>query len=314
MNRAYSILELKSVEDELRQIKGVATTPTPDRVGDIVEPLGVSFKNPLPLLLHHDSRSPVGLAKFSKPTKDGVEFEATLPKIDEPGNLKDRVDEAWQSIKTGLLRAVSIGFRSLEDSFMKDGGQRFIKTEVMELSLVTIPANVDATIQQIKSIDQAALAVSGKDAVSEKPPGVPDKPPPKSRPKEAKKMKTILEQIQDWENKRASLSARITELMSKAAEEMVTLSDDESDEYDRTEAELKKVDEHIARLKHLEANVKAKASPVESAASPQKAAESRSGHHPVISVKANVPPGTGMTRYAIAKARGALVRRDPLEI
>ena len=50
MNRAYSILEIKTVSDDQRIITGTATTPSPDRVGDVVEPLGVKFKNPLPLL------------------------------------------------------------------------------------------------------------------------------------------------------------------------------------------------------------------------------------------------------------------------
>ena len=46
MNRAYSLLEVKQVDDDARIIVGTATTPSPDRVGDIVEPLGVKFKNP----------------------------------------------------------------------------------------------------------------------------------------------------------------------------------------------------------------------------------------------------------------------------
>jgi hypothetical protein len=47
-NRAFSILEIKSVDEEKRIIRGVATTPTVDRVGDIIDPLGVKFDNPLP--------------------------------------------------------------------------------------------------------------------------------------------------------------------------------------------------------------------------------------------------------------------------
>jgi hypothetical protein len=43
MNRAYSILTVKAVEEDQRIIRGMATTPSPDRVGDIVEPLGVKF-------------------------------------------------------------------------------------------------------------------------------------------------------------------------------------------------------------------------------------------------------------------------------
>ena len=50
MNRAYSILAVKAVENDKRTLSGMATTPTPDRVGDIVDPLGVKFTNPVPLL------------------------------------------------------------------------------------------------------------------------------------------------------------------------------------------------------------------------------------------------------------------------
>ena len=60
------------------------------------------------------------------------------------------------------MRAVSIGFRSIEHAFMKDGGIRFLKTEVLELSLVTIPANAEATITAVKSIDRNLRAASGR--------------------------------------------------------------------------------------------------------------------------------------------------------
>lgn len=156
MNRAYSVLEVKRVDEGKRIIEGVATTPTPDRMGDIVEPLGVSFKNPLPLLWQHRSSEPVGTVKFEKPTADGIKFVAELASIEEPGKLKDRVDEAWQSVKAGLVRAVSIGFASIETAYIKGtGGIHFLKSEVLELSLVTIPANAEATITSIKSIDRA---------------------------------------------------------------------------------------------------------------------------------------------------------------
>src|SRR5690606_21260370 len=181
MNRAYSILTVKAVEEEQRIIRGVATTPTPDRVGDIVEPLGVKFNNPMPLLWQHNSDKPVGTVTFDKPTKDGITFEAKLARIEEPGALKDRIDEAWQSVKAGLVRAVSIGFRALEYAFIEGtGGIRFTETEVMELSLVTIPANAEATITAIKSIDRPLLAATGKEPTAE------DRPvPPSSTPEPA---------------------------------------------------------------------------------------------------------------------------------
>src|SRR5262245_9307170 len=108
LNRAYAVLNVKSVDDDQRYISGIATTPTVDRIGDIVEPLGIKFKNPTPLLHHHKSDQPVGTVKFGSPTKDGVIFEAWLPKIDEAGPLQDRVNTAWGELKHGLIRGVSI--------------------------------------------------------------------------------------------------------------------------------------------------------------------------------------------------------------
>src|SRR5690554_3243300 len=156
MNRAYSVLTLKAVDDDRRVITGIATTPAVDRVGDVVDPLGVKFKNPLAFLWQHQSDKPIGTVKFDKPTKDGITFTAEMPSIAEPGALKDRIDEAWQSFKHDLVRAVSIGFRPLEYSFMDNGGIHFQEIEVFELSAVTIPAQAEALISTIKSFDIGA--------------------------------------------------------------------------------------------------------------------------------------------------------------
>lgn len=164
MERAYSLLTVRSADDAARVIEGIASTPTPDRYGDVVEPLGAKFKTPMPLLWQHDARQPVGQVEFAKPDEEGIPFRATIATIDEPGTLKDRLDEAWQSVKAKLVRAVSIGFRPIEYSFMDDGGMHFLEWEWLELSLVTIPANSEATFQTIKSIDtttRAALGIGG---------------------------------------------------------------------------------------------------------------------------------------------------------
>lgn len=157
--RAYSLFDVKSVNEDKRIIHGIATTPRVDRVGDVVDPLGVEFKNPMPFLWQHKHDKPIGTVKFDKPTANGITFEAEIPVINEPGSLKDRVDEAWQSIKLGLVRAVSIGFRAIEYAFLEEGGIHFLKTEVYELSAVTIPAQPDAVITSIKAMDEQAIAL-----------------------------------------------------------------------------------------------------------------------------------------------------------
>lgn len=292
-HRSYAVFEVKEVKEDERTVSGIATTPTPDRYGDIVEPMGVKFKNPIPLLWQHNSREPVGQAKLGKPTEDGISFEAKFARVTEPGKLKDRLDEAWQSIKIGLVKGVSIGFRSLELSFMKDGGIHFLETEVLELSLVTIPANADATIENIKAFD--CLPIKGGS----------DQPSTKAAdpPRQKAKVMTILEQIAAFEAKRAATAARMEALMTKAAESQQTLDDDESKDYDDDAAELKKIDDHLVRLRAHEAANRASAKPVVSSPAPSSSVPSST---PRVTVKANVPPGTSMTRYcmALAAARG----------
>ena len=151
--RAYSVIELKSFDEETREITGIASTPTPDRYQDIVEPKGADYKLPLPLLWQHDSWSPVGNVIKAKATNSGIDVVMRLAQTDEPGTLKQRLDEAWQSVKLKLVRGLSIGFTAREYTYLPDtGGIHFLKWDWLELSLVTIPANAEATINGFKSI------------------------------------------------------------------------------------------------------------------------------------------------------------------
>jgi HK97 family phage prohead protease len=181
MNRAYTFLDIKAMDDdgEYVTVKGIASTPTPDRMDDIVDPMGAKFKTPMPLLWQHQHDKPVGHVTFAKPNKNGIPFEAQIPRIKEAGTLKDRVDEAIQSLKYRLVAAVSIGFAPIKDAyeFMENGGIHFKEWEWMELSLVTIPANSEAIISAVKSIDQTHLPASGLKMARpvEKSPGVTGK-------------------------------------------------------------------------------------------------------------------------------------------
>lgn len=163
IRRAYSLLEVKAFDDDARELQGTATTPTPDRMGDIVEPKGAEFKLPIPFLWQHSSDQPIGHVTKAKVTSKGIDVTVKLVKTDEPGTLKDRLDEAWQSVKLGLVRGLSIGFSSKEHSYIEGtGGIHFLKWAWLELSAVTIPANAEASIQTIKSLDTVLRAASGQ--------------------------------------------------------------------------------------------------------------------------------------------------------
>lgn len=316
MNRAYSILTVKAVDEEERVIRGTATTPSPDRVGDIVEPLGVKFKNPMPLLWQHRSDKPVGTVKFDKPTKDGITFEARLARIDEPGLLKDRIDEAWQSVKAGLVSAVSIGFRAIEYAFIEGtGGIRFTESEAMELSLVTIPANADATISQIKSIDTEIRAATGiKDGEGRPvPPGVTGKSTVKlikQTPKEGTKMKTIAEQISAFEATRAAKAAELETVMTTTEGE--TLDAESGEAADALTAEIAEVDKHLKRLRLVESLKANGAAPVIPANNERSGSDNRVPAQ--VKVHQKLEAGIGFARLARVKALSRLDNEPVREV
>lgn len=157
VERAYSFLEIKGLDEDQRVITGMATTPETDRVGDIVESMGAKFAAEIPLLWSHKHDSPVGIAELGKPSKKGIPFKAIIAKIDEDGPLKQLTDMAWQAVKARIVRAVSIGFKPIKYDIMSEGGLRFLETEIYELSLVSVPANAGATIQTIKALDRPRM-------------------------------------------------------------------------------------------------------------------------------------------------------------
>lgn len=155
MKRAYSLLEIKSVNEDDWTFEGIATTPTPDRVDDVVEPKGAEFTLPVPFLWQHDKRQPIGNVIEANVSDDGIAVKIKLTHPDEVKSekLKERLQEAYDSIKTGLVRGLSIGFRGLEVADIQGTwGYKFIKWDWYELSAVTIPANQEATITGIKAL------------------------------------------------------------------------------------------------------------------------------------------------------------------
>ncbi|WP_349573116.1 phage major capsid protein [Azotobacter salinestris] len=321
MNRAYSVLEVKALDDGQRVITGVATTPTPDRVGDIVEPLGVEFKNPLPLLWQHEHDKPVGTVTFDKPTAKGITFTAKLADVQEEGKLKERIDEAWQSLKANLVRGVSIGFRPIEYSWLDEGGIRFIKSEVFELSLVTIPANADATINTIKSLDRQQLAALGRKAVPVvrvTPAGASasiKKSIKNPKPEEGNEMKTIADQIAEFEQTRIAKAAEMEAIMTKAAEDGVTLDAEQSEVFDTLESEVASIDKHLARLRNMQKSQAVSAKPVADDQRERiKALDMKDGIQVRAKNTQKLEPGIAFARAAKCLALGHLEHRDAIGI
>lgn len=154
LRKAYSTFEIKRVSDSERVLEGVASTPTADRMADIVDSLGAEYDLPLPFLWQHDAEQPIGHVVSARPSHSGIPVRIELVKLTEPFSLKQRLDEAWAQIKHKLVRGLSIGFTPVEYSFIKEtGGIHFTRWKWLELSAVTIPANSEASITNVKRFD-----------------------------------------------------------------------------------------------------------------------------------------------------------------
>ena len=114
--------------------------------------------------------------------------------------------------------------------------------------------------------------------------------------------KTFAESRAEFETKRAENLDRMDALLAKSAEDGVTLSADDSDEYDRLEAETKSLEAHIERLKAREGEAVSKATRIEGVRTASDAGRVRDRQQ-VIVKGSNLPKGTAFTHYAMALAR-----------
>lgn len=305
MNRAYSTLEIKATADAggKRSFTGIASTPSTDRMGDVVEPKGAQFKLPIPLLWQHDSKQPIGWVTAAKVTGNGIEVTGEIASIEEDGPLKQRLTDAWQMLKAKLVRGLSIGFNSIESARI-DGtyGMKFIKWEWLELSAVTIPANQDASILAIKSIDEKSLAALGRkgDSDRDSPGASGHKQQPASggfsfsRSPKGTVMKTLAE----LREARATKNARMKELAELFQTDGHETTDEEGAEFDALSVECKALATDI-RVAEFHASNSSGAKAVDS--------DTHSGRRgPTILVKKEDPEdkfqGQSMVRMAIAKA------------
>lgn len=317
LERAYSALSLKALDEKRRTFTGIATTPSTDRMGDIVEPKGAVFKLPIPLLWQHDSSDPIGWITSARITDKGIEIEgevASLPAADSSDigsqELAARLSKAWAMLKARLVRGLSIGFRSIESARIDQTySYRFTKWEWLELSAVTIPANQDASITAIKSIDTQLRAASGHTRPGSSVPGVPGL---HSRSADAGRIPrgNTMKSLNELLDARKLKAARIEELAGIMQADTDNVPDEVASEFDGLDTEVKALDTQIriARANQVKAGT---ATPVngENAASGR---ESRGG--PTVFIR-NADPedkfkGQGFARLAMAKAAAFVAMKE----
>ncbi len=142
-------------EQSDKAITFVASTANPDRYGDIVDQAGWDLKayerNPIILLNHNPQQLPIGKGKAY--VKNGqLMLDVEFDKNDEVAQQVER------KVRGGFINAVSVGFQPSESiarnklpadhPYHGKSGYYFPKSELLEVSIVTIPANNEATLSK----------------------------------------------------------------------------------------------------------------------------------------------------------------------
>ncbi len=141
---------------EKRQIRVIAASGKADRVGDIVKIDGIEYqnymKNPVILWAHDHYALPVG--KAVDVTNAGGKLTMTIQFA--TAEEYAFADTVYKLVKGGYLNGVSIGARVKAAEWIKDDegnivGRKFTSLELLELSVVPIPADSKALVTAVKS-------------------------------------------------------------------------------------------------------------------------------------------------------------------
>ena len=170
----YKTIELKA--DEVGKVAGFFSTydKTPDSYGDIIEPGAFTETlekrkatgHPFPLCLNHDFSDVIGSCDSIEEKEKGPFVEASL--FDT-----GRAQEVRTWLKSGAIYQFSFAYDVLQrrdptEEEKKAGVMNVLqKIELFEVSIVTVPANQNAVVTEVKSVEpetKAGKRNSKKDA------------------------------------------------------------------------------------------------------------------------------------------------------
>jgi HK97 family phage prohead protease len=130
----------------------VASTTSVDRMGDVLEQdwtnIPAFLKNPVFLWAHQTKELPIGSVLSFTTDAARTRSEAVVRML--PEGRSARADVLTEMIRAKELNAVSVGWiphkvEDITDAKGKwTGGFRYTQNELLELSLVSVPANPDA--------------------------------------------------------------------------------------------------------------------------------------------------------------------------
>jgi len=143
-------IQRDGVASSERRVRFVASDETVDRYGDIIRASGWQLdnyrKNPVLLAAHDTDLFPIG--RVDPVAVEGTKLVAHAQFA--PEGTSTVADAVWSLVDKGFMQAVSVGFLPLappnpifnEDKSLT--GFEWIAQELLELSVVSVPANPNA--------------------------------------------------------------------------------------------------------------------------------------------------------------------------
>lgn len=244
----------KTVAGKGDGLEFVLSDATVDRYGDIVEPAGwvlANFrKNPI-ALFGHSGGFPIGTWSNIR-----VEGEKLIGRLNLAAKgTSARLDEIISLVEQGILRAVSVGFRPLKsepiDAEKPWGAQRYIRQELLETSLVSVPANPAAlAVAKSLNLSQETMALAFGEQADTRQRDMNPTGGNAEIPKHKEKiMKTVSQRLEEAQSKLEACQERHAQLTN--ADELdhaaIDAAADEIEALEKDVQVLKRSEEKIAK-------------------------------------------------------------------
>lgn len=281
----------------------VLSDATVDRYGDTIDPNGWDLRafksNPI-ALFGHDSSFPIG--RWDNLRVENGQLLGDL----EPAQkgTSARIDEIISLVEQDILRTVSVGFRPIEYEPRKQGGIHYKRQEMLETSVVGVPANPAAlAVAKSLHVSPETMKLAFGEHADEGRPSVSQASgeqaaPPKTIIKQVKPMSTPLsKRIEDAQNdlvrEKDALTAHIAE---SDADPIVT---------EELASRIEQKQAGLDALRRAEAALAAKAiRPVDGGEKPQRFA----------TVAKKSDPKDALIRSAVCQVLGHVERRSAYDV
>ena len=170
------VISKANLDEDKRIFRATITDQTVDRDKEVILAKGMNikeFKKNGIILFNHDKNMPIGKSIDIKRVGDALVMTG---KLALEGTISE-ADKIWQLIKQGILKSMSIGFMGTEFRMptkedIKDFGKEVIrvisKSQLLEVSVVSVPANQNALITAFKDMDIDPKSMLGVSYIEEK--------------------------------------------------------------------------------------------------------------------------------------------------